>query len=184
MNTRNVNRMLACCLVAVVALGGIAYAQSPKGMKKSMALEKKAAPCQCLADTKVITFYDDQVIPPGIGISGGAYMPIDGYRYINIFVEFEQTSADEKPVSLGVMFAFSSDGKLGSRRYFNFEQNFNGTANPQMITLSGEGSWHGAPHNRSSYTARFPVMGPYIQVFPYNNENKERKITIKAYLTT
>lgn len=161
------------------------FAQPPaKGKEMKHEGQAKLRPCKCLADTKVITFYDNHTIPASIGISTGVYTNVDGYRFINIFVEFDQLAADEKPVSLGVIFAFSSDGKQGSRRYFNFEQNFTGTANPQMITLSGEGSWHGTPHNKSSYTARLPVMGPYIQVFPFNHENRDRKITIKAYLTT
>jgi hypothetical protein len=139
--------------------------------------------CGCPAVTRTITFYDNATIPAGIGISSGTYTLIDGFSYINIFVEFEQNAADEEPVSLGVVFAFDASGLQGSRRYFNFEQNFSGTADPQMITLSGAGSWHGSPHNRSSYTARLPVMGPYVQVFPFNHEGKNRKFSIRAYLT-
>jgi hypothetical protein len=139
--------------------------------------------CGCLTTTKTLTFYEGASIPANTGISSGTYTNVDGYRYINIFVEFEQTSATEEPVSLGVIFAFDAAGKYGSRRYFNFEENFTGTANPQMITLSGAGSWHGSPHNRSSYTARLPVMGPYVQVFPFNQEAKARKFSIVAYLT-
>jgi hypothetical protein len=148
--------------------------------------DRKFHTCTCLpmAASKVITFYDNHTIPANVGISSGMYTKVDGYRHINIVVEFEQAADDEKPVSLGVVFAYSSDGKQGARRYFNFEQNYSTPANPQMITLSGANSWHGSPHNRSSYMARFPVMGPYIQVFPFNHEGKDRKITIKAYLTT
>jgi hypothetical protein len=107
-------------------------------------------PCQCLAETKVITFYENDTIPAGIGISTGSYTNVDGYRFINITVEFEQKTAGEKPVSLGVVFAFDA----------------------------------GSPHNKSSYTARLPIMGPYVQVFPFNQEHKARKFTIKAYLST
>lgn len=139
--------------------------------------------CGCPALTKVITFYDNATIPGGIGISSGTYTRVDGFAYINIFVEFEQNGPDEDPVSLGVVFAFDSAGLGGSRRYFNFEQNFSGAAHPQMITLSGENSWHGSPHNKSSYTARLPVMGPYVQVFPFNQWAKDRKFSIRAYLT-
>jgi len=112
------------------------------------------------------------------------YTEVDGYRYINIFVEFEQEEASEEPVSLGVMFAFSTGGQVGSRRYFTFEENFEGEADPQMITLSGKNSWHGAQWKKSSYTARLPIMGPYVQVFPFNHEKKDRKISITAYITT
>ncbi|GAH13348.1 unnamed protein product [marine sediment metagenome] len=83
-----------------------------------------------------------------------------------------------------MIFAFSPGGKCDSHRYFNFEENFTGTADPQMITLTGKASWHGEQHKKSSYTARLPIMGPYVQVFPYNHENKDRKLNIIAYLTT
>ena len=140
--------------------------------------------CQCLLKTKIITFYEGYTIPAGTGVSSGVYTEVDGYRYINIFVEFEQQERDEAPVSLGVVFAFNRSGKLGSRRYFTFEENFEGTADPQMITLSGKDSWHGAQWKKSSYTARLPIMGPYVQVFPFNQEKKERELNIIAYLTT
>ncbi len=134
--------------------------------------------------TRVITFYENYIIPGNIGVSSGKYTKVDGYRYINIFVEFEQQTINENPVSLGVIFAFSPGGKSGSHRYFNFEENFTGTADPQMITLTGKNSWHGEQHKKSSYTERLPIMGPYVQVFPFNHENKDRKLNIIAYLTT
>lgn len=137
----------------------------------------------CLAQTKVINIYEDHTIPANIGISTGVYTKVDGYRYVNVTVRFEQKSAGEKPVSLGVAFAHSQNGKLNSRRYFTFEENFTAPADPQMITLSGKNSWHGQPHNKSVYTARLPIMGPYIQVFPFNQHNEARKISIALYLT-
>jgi hypothetical protein len=140
--------------------------------------------CQCLLKTKIITFYEEYMIPGGVGVSSGVYTNVDGYRHINIFVEFEQQEADEELVSLGVVFAFGPSGKHGSRRYFTFEENFEGTADPQMITLSGRGSWHGTQWKKSSYTARLPIMGPYVQVFPFNHEKKDRMLNIMAYLTT
>lgn len=139
---------------------------------------------ECLLRTRTIVFYEDHIIPANTGISSGMYTDVDGYRYINIFVESEQEEASEEPVSLGVVFAFSTNGKVGSRRYFTFEENFEGEADPHMITLSGKNSWHGAQWKKSSYTARLPIMGPYVQVFPFNHEKKDRKISITAYLTT
>jgi hypothetical protein len=53
-----------------------------------------------------------------------------------------------------------------------------------MITVTGKNSWHGAQHKKSSYTARLPIMGPYVQVFPFNHEEKDRKLSVIAYLTT
>lgn len=133
--------------------------------------------------SKTIKIYEDHSIPAETGISTGVYTNVDGFRYVNITVEFEQNGASEKPVSLGVIFAHSRNGKWGSRRYFTFETNFTGSADPQMITVSGKNSWHGKPHNISSYIARLPIMGPYLQVFPFNHHDASRKITVVLYLT-
>jgi hypothetical protein len=160
------------------------YQAGPEMARARWPFGPQRDPCECLLRTKVVTFYEDYTIPAGIGVSSGTYTQVDGYRYINIFCEYEQQGAQEAPVSLGVVFAFSPGGANGSRRYFTFEENFSGTADPQMITLSGKNSWHGSPHNKSSYIARLPIMGPYVQVFPFNHEDKERKLNIKAYLTT
>lgn len=133
-------------------------------------------------ETEVIVIYDDHPIPASTGISTGVYTNVDGYRYVNVVTEFEQTAADEDPVSLGIMFAHNASGKLAARRYFNFEENFSLPADPQMITLSGKNSWHGHPHDKSSYVARIPVMGPFVQVFPFNHHDAGRKISIVLYL--
>ncbi len=184
--------LLTCVFMLASFIEGSAVAQ--KQSQRAKAVKEQTVPspvpkpafdpCKCLAATKIITFYENDTIPAGIGISKGSYENVDGYRFINIVVEFEQVEAGEDPVSLGVMFAFSSSGANGSRRYFNFEQNINYVPDPQIITLSGNNSWHGAPQNVSTYTARLPIMGPYVQVFPFNREDKARRITIKAYVTT
>jgi hypothetical protein len=163
--------------------GSLLLAQGPAPAGAQSVGQLRKPKCGCLAETKVVTFYEGASIPANIGISSGTYTLVDGYRYINIFVEFEQETATEAPVSLGVIFGFDAGGKHGSRHYFTFEDNFAGTADPQMITLSGAGSWHGSPHNKSSYNARLPIMGPYVQVFPFNHEGKARKFSIVAYLT-
>jgi hypothetical protein len=137
----------------------------------------------CNTKTKTITIYNDYSIPANTGISTGVYTEVDGYHYVNVAVEFEQKNPAEEPVSLGVMFAHSQNGKLGSRRYFTFDQNFPGMADPQMITVTGKASWHGHPHDKSSYIARLPVMGPFLQVFPFNHHNEARKLSIVLYLT-
>ena len=41
----------------------------------------------------------------------------------------------------------------------------------------------GSPHNKSSYIARFPIMGPYLQVFPSNGHGEPRKFSVVLYLT-
>ena len=137
----------------------------------------------CTAKTKTVTIYDGYSIPANTGISTGVYTEVDGYHYVNIAVEFEQKTSNEEPVSLGVIFAHDQNGKFGSRRYFTFDQNFSGTSDPQMITVTGKASWHGNPHNKSSYIVRLPVMGPFLQVFPFNHHNEARKINVVLYLT-
>ena len=133
--------------------------------------------------SRTVVLYDHEQIPANVGISRGPFTSIDGFRYVNIMVEFEQDGGDQKPVSLGVVFAQDSNGLHGSRRYFSFDHNFTDPADPQMITLSGLGSWGGSPHNRSAYIARLPVMAPFVQVFPYNEHSAPRWITITLYLT-
>lgn len=137
----------------------------------------------CPVNTQLVTIYKNHTIAANTGISTGTYTAVDGYRYANVAVEFEQTAANEEPVSLGVVFAHDAGGSMGSRRYFNFGENFSGSADPQMITISGEGSWHGHPHDKSSYTARLPIMGPYIQVFPFNHHDQPRNVSVVIYLT-
>lgn len=137
----------------------------------------------CKIQTKAVTIYEDHSIPANVGISTGVYTEVDGYRYVNIVVEFEQKTPSEEPVSLGVKFAHNQSGKWGSRRYFTFEENFSDSADPQMITVTGKASWHGHPHDKSSYIARLPIMGPYMQVFPFNQHNQARTISIVLYLT-
>lgn len=137
----------------------------------------------CGVGSKTITIYDNHEIPANMGISTGVYTKVDGFRYVNVTVEFEQKTAGEEPVSLGVIFAHDASGKLGSRRYFTFDENFTAPADPQMITLTGKNSWHGSQHGKSSYTARLPIMGPYVQVFPFNHHDSERKISVILYLT-
>ncbi|MDJ0807109.1 MAG: hypothetical protein QNJ78_09785 [Gammaproteobacteria bacterium] len=139
-------------------------------------------PCHKL-EGKSLAIYEDHTIPANTGISTGVYTEVDGFRYLNITVEFEQNASTESPVSLGIVFAHDTNGKWGSRRYFTFEENFNPPADPQMITLSGKGSWHGLQQQKSSYTARLPVMGPYVQVFPFNHHDADRDLSVVLYLT-
>ena len=132
--------------------------------------------------TRVIKFLENKEIPPNIGISIPPYKSIDGYRHINIFVRFSQDEADEPPVDLGVIFAFDSKGTMGARRYVNLEENVPSPQSTQFIEVSGSGSWHGSQWKISSYMARFPVMGPYMQVFLYNRAPVKRKLNVWAYL--
>jgi hypothetical protein len=136
------------------------------------------------ACTKVVKFMTDHEVQPNIGISLPPYTSIDGYRYINLFVQFTQASADEPSVDLGVIFAFDASGTMGARRYVSLDQNLSGPQSTNFIEVSGQGSWHGSPHNISSYLARFPVMGPFIEVFIYNRAATVRKVTVWGYLVS
>ena len=142
------------------------------------------APCN-MACTKVIKFLNEKEVPPNVGISVPPYSQIDGYRHINIFVQFNQKGAAEPPVDLGVIFAFDSKGTMGARHYVTFEENPSGSPQgTQMITVSGAGSWHGSPHNISRYLARFPVMGPFVEVFVYNQASTKRTVSVWGYLVS
>ena len=123
-------------------------------------------------------------VPASVGISKPPYKNIDGYRHINIFVRFTQKEGDEPPVDLGVIFAFSAGGDMGARRYANLEENLPGPQSTNFIEVSGSGSWHGSQWKISSYIARFPVMGPYVQVFVYNRAAVTRKVSVWAYLVS
>jgi hypothetical protein len=140
-------------------------------------------PCT-LACTRVIRFLTDHKVPPSVGISVPPYTDIDGYRHLNIFVRFSQEAADEPPVDLGVIFAFAANGQMGARRYVNLEANVPSPQPTSMITVSGSNAWHGSPHNISSYVARFPVMGPFVEVFVYNQAPIERQVSVWGYLVS
>ena len=134
--------------------------------------------------TKVIKFMTDRSLPASTGISLPPYTKVDGYRYVNIFVRFSQQTADESPVDLGVVFAFDRGGKMGARRYVNLEANLPSPQSTHFIEVSGSGSWHGSQWKVSSYLARFPVMGPYVQVFVYNRAPKKRTVSVWGYLVS
>lgn len=137
-----------------------------------------------LACTAVVKFMTNHVVDAGIGISLPPYTKIDGYRYINIYVTFSQKEAGEPPVDLGVIFAFDDNGTMGARRYVNLEENVPGPQSTNFVGVSGSDSWHGTPYNISSYMARFPVEGPYVQVFVYNRAPIKRKVSVWAYLVS
>ncbi len=99
-------------------------------------------------------------------------------------MKFSQVAADEPPVDLGVVFAFDASGTMGARRYVNLEQNVSSPQSTNFIEVSGRGSWHGSPHNISTYLARFPVMGPFIEVFVYNRAAIARKVSVWGYLVS
>lgn len=152
-------------------------------MESQRRIRRRAKPC-CPPCTKVVKFMTDREIEPNIGISLPPYTEIDGYRHINIFVRFTQEEADEPPVDLGVIFAFDENGTMGARRYVNLEENLPRPQRTQFIEVSGIGTWHGSQWKVSSYLARFPVMGPFIQVFVYNRAPIKRKVSVWAYLVS
>ena len=134
--------------------------------------------------TKIVKFLTDHEVPANLGISVPPYTECDGYRYINVFVRFSQEEPGELPVDLGVIFAFEENGEMGARRYVNLEANLPSPQTTQMVSVSGSGTWHGSQTKISSYLARFPVMGPYVQVFVYNKAAIKRTVNVWAYLTS
>jgi hypothetical protein len=132
--------------------------------------------------SKVVKFMTDHLLPPGVGVSVPPYTHIDGYRNLTIFVQFSQEAADEPPVELGVMFAFDAHGAMAARHYVNLTQNLGAPQPVNFIEVSGGGSWHGSPHNISSYMARFPVLGPFAEVFVYNRAPIPRTVSVWGYL--
>lgn len=151
--------------------------------KKATVINPLQSPCQ-LSCTKTVKFYTDKSIGPNIGISTGVYTNVDGYRFLNIFVEFSQLSAAEQPVNVGAIFGFDAGGKLGARAYVNLEDNVPSPQKLNFISVDGGGTWHGSPHNKSSYCMRIPVMGPFVQVFVYNTHNAARTVNVWAYLSS
>ena len=150
-----------------------------------MAIQKSRGPGPCNPScTRIVRFMTDHAVPPNIGISLPPYTAVDGFRHINVFVQFSQTASDEAPVDLGVIFAFDKNGKLGARRYVNLEENPAGPQSTSFIEISGSGSWHGTQWNISSYVARLPVMGPFVQVFVYNRAAIERSVSVWGYLVS
>jgi hypothetical protein len=150
-----------------------------------MSVEARPTPGPCNpACTKIVKFMTDHEVPASVGISLPPYASLDGYRYLNVFTRFTQAAADEPPVDLGVVFAFDANGVMGARRYVNLSQNLSAPQSTNFIEVSGQGSWHGSPHNISTYVARFPVMGPFVEVFVYNRAAVARKVTVWGYLVS
>lgn len=134
--------------------------------------------------TKIIKFMTDREVPPSTAISIPPYTNVEGYRHINIFVTFtEENPIEEGPVTLGVIFAFDSNGTMGARCYVNLEHNVQHPQVPNFVNVEpGSKTWHGTP-KISSYVARFPVLGPYVQAFVLNmDKNITRKVSVWAYL--
>jgi hypothetical protein len=124
----------------------------------------------------------DHEVPANIGVSIGPFERVHGYRQINILVRFTQEEVGEPPVDLGVAFAFDKNGATGARRYVNLDKGLPSSLGTSFITVSGRGTWHGSQTKKNSYVARFPVIGPYAQVFLYNRAPTDRTVTVWAYL--
>ena len=131
----------------------------------------------------MIKFMTERDLPSNMGISGGA-ANADGYRYINILVQFTPASTVDKGVDLGVVFYFDADSKYQTRRYVNLEENLPDPQLTNYINVSGEVPGSGGTNNISSYLVRLPVMGPYFNAFVYNRMHENRKVTVWAYLVS
>jgi hypothetical protein len=141
--------------------------------------------CPCHhACTGIIKFMTDHDVPANVGNSLLPPQEVNGYRYINIFVQYTQNAGNEPPVDLGVIFSFDTFAKLGARKYVNLEQNLPSQQNTNFIEVSGSGGWSGSPANSNTYVARFPVMGPYVEIIVYNKANYQRKVSVWGYLVS
>jgi hypothetical protein len=133
--------------------------------------------------SRVAKFITDRNVPPNVGISSQPYVEIDGFRFINIFVQFSQDAADEAPVDLGISFAFDEKGTMSADRYINVEYNMS-PQDANVIKVSGSGSRHAAPYDNSSYLTRIAVMGPFVSVSVHNRALIERKVSVWGYLVS
>lgn len=142
--------------------------------------------------SKTIVVYDNDTIPGNIAIWNPRGIFVDGFRHASVFVEFEQKTADEHPLSVGVGFAPMESGRLGTRNVYDFS---NGSVTdsqsmsvdatmkqPTWISGSGAGTWHGE-QGISSFVIRTSILGPYMWVYPLNDHSKTRRFSIAIYLT-
>lgn len=136
------------------------------------------------ACTKVIQFLDGVEVPANTGTSPALFRSVDGFRFINVVVEFSQEQQNELSVDLGVLFAFDASGKMSARHIVNLEENLARPQPTQMTEISGAGTWHGSPENKSSYVARLPIMAPFARVTVFNRANVKRTVTVWAYLVS
>ncbi len=148
-----------------------------------MPIKLKSGPCTT-ACTTVLKFMTAQTIPAQTGINVGTWQKVDGHRFMNVFVDFEQFGPGEDPVDLTMSFAFDAAGTLSAGHTVTFEQNLAAPQGVNFNLVSGAGTWHGSPHNRSSYIVRFPVLGPYALAFAYNLHTAPRKVSVWAYLVS
>ena len=148
-------------------------------------MPRKATRALCNpACSGVIKFMTSQNIGAGSGLNVGAWQSVDGYRFMNVFVDFEQVAPAEAPVDLTMSFAFDAAGTLSTGHYVTFEENLPSPQGVSFNRISGLGTWHGTPHNRSSFVARFPILGPYALAFAYNLHSAPRKVSVWAYLVS
>ena len=133
------------------------------------------------ACTRVIKFMTDREVGANSGVNSFPYTSVDGFRFLNVFVEHTQTAYGEPGVELGVSFGFDADGMMHSRHHVNFEENLSSPQTPNYVLVSASGNWSGSPHNVSHYAARFPVMGPFVVVFASNRAALARKVSVWGY---
>jgi hypothetical protein len=82
-------------------------------------------------------------------------------------------------------------GVVGESRYFfNFDNYYNSTEYSKKIIYcetSDLTSTGGVPHIGGvdlTHILRVPVMGPFVRASVINNDEEERSVEVRAYLTT
>lgn len=134
-----------------------------------------------LVRTQVVKCTTDVNVPPNENMSMGQPIALDGYRYMNICVQFDQQNAEDPPVDVSALFAFDTQNTMAARCYANLEENLTGPQSVNAIEVSGAGSWQGVPPV-SCYVARIPVLAPYAWLFALNNAQFVRKVSVWVYL--
>lgn len=131
---------------------------------------------------RLLTIFNRALVPANTGISTttGGY-DVDGYRYANVFVEWDQNAGTEGPVALSIGFSLDATGLQVAWRYRTFEENVVGPPDEQIMWVDGAHSWNG---KKSSYVGRVPIMGPRLWVGVYNRDaTLDRKVSVRVYLT-
>lgn len=145
--------------------------------------------------TKIITLLPEDTVE---GRSGKGYhmINVDGYRMINAYVISDPlNSTAQRGFTLELSFALNDFvygvGVLGeTSNFFNFDNYFEpGTVSHRTLRCetddlmtTGGLPWIGGTD--LTHILRVPVMGPYVRASVFNEDTTDRKVEVKAYLST
>lgn len=139
-------------------------------------------PYKTFAETKVLEILPVQSLPSKIPVKSKP-IKIDGFRYINIYVQADGLGSSSDFVDLRVEFGLDDRGLGKANCYVNLEANLSSQQKINPINVSGNGMWLG--RGGGCYIVRLPVMGPYVEVSVTNQTNNpEIKGRVWAYLVS